>query len=84
MAVHFPNQQIKQQVLDDFKKSGKGKIVLMNNVPLVVVDNELQLDYEGWQGLPLKSLTLVCEIAKEVRAIGKIASLIFFADDHTY
>lgn len=84
MNAQIPDQQIKQQVLDDFERSGKSRIVLINNVPVVVVDDELQLDYEGWQGLPFRTLKLVCEVAKEVRAAGKIASFIFFADDHSY
>lgn len=84
MSDKFPKKQIKQQVLDDFEQSGKDQIVLMNNVPLVVIDDQLQLDYQAWEELPLKSLQLVCEIAKEVKAMGNQASLIFFADDHTY
>jgi hypothetical protein len=82
--MQIPDQQLKQQILSEFELSGKNRIVLMNNVPLVVVNNQLHLEYESWDRLPYHSLKLVCEIAKEVKASGKKASLIFFADDYTY
>ena len=81
---NFPCEQLKRRILSEYAASGKSRLVMMNNVPLEIRGNDLQLNYLSWAGLPYSSLKLVCEVANSTISLGGKASLIFFADDHTY